>query len=68
MGGTVVAKIVDQKAITDRAYYRVLFSVVSNTDLKMTQRGHLVIFAKPESILSFGIRHFGSLFRRELSF
>jgi putative peptide zinc metalloprotease protein len=68
MGGTVVAKIVDQKAITDRAYYRVLFSVVSNTDLKMTQRGHLIIFAKPESILSFGIRHFGSLFRRELSF
>lgn len=68
MGGTVVSKISDKKAITDRAYYRVIFSVKSQANQMMTQRGHLVVFAKPESILSFGIRHFASLFRRELSF
>ena len=68
MGGSVVSKISDKKAITDRAYYRVMFSAERPDDYLVTQRGHVSVFARPESFLSAGIRHFAGLFRRELSF
>ena len=68
MGGSVVSKISDKKAITDRAYYRVMFAAERPDDYLVTQRGHVSVFARPESFLSAGIRHFAGLFRRELSF
>ncbi len=68
MGGSVVSKISDKRAVTDRAYYRVVLSADRPDNFLVTQRGHLVVFAKPESFLTFGIRHFAGLFRRELSF
>jgi hypothetical protein len=68
MGGSVVSKISDKKAITDRAYYRVMFAAERPDSYLVTQRGHVSVFARPESFLSAGIRNFAGLFRRELSF
>jgi putative peptide zinc metalloprotease protein len=69
MGGSVVAKITGNKATTDRPYYKVTFlTTEAPKKINPIQRGHIVVYAKPESVLSSLIRNALVIYHRELSF
>jgi len=68
MGGSVVSRMVDGKAVADRPYYRVILYAQKPVHFSVTQRGRILIFAKPQSILTASIRQFMLVARREFSF
>jgi putative peptide zinc metalloprotease protein len=69
MGGSVVAKTIGSKATTDKPYYKVTFYATHNPKNNTpVQRGHIAVYARPESVLSSLIRNAFVIYHRELSF
>jgi putative peptide zinc metalloprotease protein len=67
-GGGVQVRMVSNKMVTDRPYYRVTFKVTERNLHSRIVRGRVIVLSRPESLLSMGVRHAGGVLQRELTF
>lgn len=67
-GGSVVTRNLNDKLVTDQPYHKITFVSEKPKKLLATQRGYIIVYAKPQSIMSFSIRHIMNLIRKEISF